>query len=160
MSSHDQFGALVSTHKGTLFARPFGALIGLFLTVGGAYAATKALLAGEQSDVLLSAGLALGGLLVLGWRFYLWRQTLLIHQRGFVLKRLGQAPIEVAFEQVRRLEITRVRKTVGAGLFSVYDYELLDGRVVRVTSDIEGVDVLKNHATPKSQAPAAPSVWG
>lgn len=166
---NSELGPVISEHKGRFAAGGIGWYLGGVLFAAGVVGFGNALISGAFFDIAyMLVVITITGF----WLFFLyskWKQTLTIHQLGFVHRRVLRAPRVLRFDQVQDVDIYRVHKSGSWHMKGVHVEVTLflhgGGKMV-ITNDIEGVEQIAAYAKPGAAAnpaqsgAAAPQVGG
>lgn len=156
-----RLGTVISEHNGRIAAGGILWYIVGLMFVASVVGLFKEMVLGNWGNTpyFFVVGPLLG--LVLLWLFSLWRQTLVIYTHGFVWNRLFRSPIEIRFDEIQDVNVTRIvnRKAMhlkGEHLEIVLD--LRNGKSLKITNDLTGVEQLVPYVrgSQQSVAQAAP----
>ncbi|HET6585345.1 MAG TPA: hypothetical protein VFG69_17925 [Nannocystaceae bacterium] len=148
-----QFGRSIATHRGTFAAGGWLWYVGAILIASGVAPLVAGQLPLAQGLGTALAGVGIGALLVLGAAMR-WRQTLVLHERGFELTRLLRRTVTVGATEVASVEHW-TRRSAG-GVEAAVLVHLRSGRTIemsRLERSDQIVAVVRSWTTP-----AAPPV--
>lgn len=167
-----ELGPVISEHRGRFAAGGVGWYLGGVLFASGVFGLGNALIQGAFIDIPFMLVVTFITSLWLLFLYAKWKQTLTIHQLGFVHRRLLREPRVLRFDQVQDVDIYRVHKRGSWHMKGVHVEVTLflhgGGKMV-ITNDIDGIEQLAAYAKPggagqaQSAAPAQQgeaSPWG
>ncbi|MFK8001622.1 MAG: DUF6585 family protein [Polyangiales bacterium] len=148
---NSELGPVISEHQGRFAAGGIGWYVGGLVFVSGVVSLGYALVRGAFHEIPSS----LFALAVMTpWLLFLyskWKQTLTIHQLGFVHRRILREPRVLRFDQVQDVDIYRVHQRGSWHLKGVHVEVTLflhgGGKLV-ISNDIEGIEQLAAYAKP------------
>lgn len=159
----NDLGPVISEHKGRLAAGGIGWYLGGVFLAGCTFGLLKALVAGSLGEVLYMLIAGGGAALWLLWLYSKWKQSITIHQLGFVLRRVFREPRAVRFDQVTRVDVHRTSSRQSIHLKGVHVelcLSLQDGSRMVLTNDIADIEQLASYAQPGGPSAGGPSQGG
>lgn len=144
----NDLGPALSTHKGRFAAGGYLWYLGTLMLVFGAWAVVSAPFTGDWARAGNGVLAVVVVPLVVAWPAYKLRQTLTIHQNGFVWERPFRAPLVVRWAEVRGVHVSQVyeRRTLHTkGMHLEIQITLEGGREVVVTNDLDKIEDLQGY---------------